>query len=96
MKDITIQSNSSEIFVLNLRDLLESFESITDPRAKRGKIYPLPFLLMCILLAKLSGQDTPTAIASWAKERKPELLHLKGQRREHIFLLHISQKKGLR
>lgn len=76
MKDITIQSNSSEIFVLNLRDLLESFESITDPRAKRGKIYPLPFLLMCILLAKLSGQDTPTAIASWAKERKPELLHL--------------------
>jgi hypothetical protein len=43
-------------------------------RKARGKRYSLTTLLMIVLLAKLSGADSPTAIAEWDKHYQDELM----------------------
>jgi hypothetical protein len=45
----------------------ERLSKLTDSRKARGKLYRLETVLMIILLAKLCGQDSPSAIADWAK-----------------------------
>jgi len=43
--------------------------TVPDTRAARGKRYPLPSLLLLILLAKLAGEDRPSGIADWLAHR---------------------------
>lgn len=45
-------------------------QEIPDPRKAKGKQYPLPFLLAAILLARLSGEHTPTGITEWIRLRR--------------------------
>ena len=47
--------------------------AIADIRKARGKRYSLTTLLMIVLLAKLSGADSPTAIAEWGNHHQGEL-----------------------
>ena len=57
-----------------------------DPRKDRGKRYSLVTLLVLIFIAKMSGADSPSAIAEWNKERQAELiewLHLSYERMPH-------------
>lgn len=59
--------------------LLAYFAELPDRRKARGKRYSLATLLMLVFLAKLSGADTPYAIAEWCQARKEilvEQLHL--------------------
>lgn len=49
-------------------------EKLTDRRQARGKRYSLSFLLSVIVLAKLSGQNRPSAIADWLKLRSDVLV----------------------
>ena len=49
---------------------------LTDLRGVHGKRYRLETVLMIVILAKLSGEDTPMGIAEWAKHRQDELVKL--------------------
>lgn len=65
--------------VFDQGSLLAHFHDLIDPRKARGKRYHLVTLLVLIFLAKLSGMDSPSAIADWCqvhREALVELLHL--------------------
>jgi predicted transposase YbfD/YdcC len=65
-----------------LGSLYDRFHDLTDPRKAKGKRYHLVTLLVLIFLAKLSQQDTPMAIADWAKNHAEELVRLLGLERD--------------
>ena len=74
MEHIIIRNSRSEVVVVNLGDLRARFAKLTDTRQSRGRVYPLSYLLIVILLAKLSGQHTPTGITEWIRFRGLQLL----------------------
>lgn len=49
---------------------------LTDIRKAKGKRYSLTTILMIIMMAKLSGEDSPMGIADWAKNRQVELVEI--------------------
>lgn len=55
------------------RSVYGRLQTLTDIRKARGKRYSLTTLLMIVLLAKLSGADSPTAIAEWGTHHQGEL-----------------------
>lgn len=57
---------------------------LTDLRGVNGKRYCLETVLMIVVLAKLCGEDTPFAIAEWAKNRQEELVQRLGLKRPHL------------
>jgi predicted transposase YbfD/YdcC len=54
---------------VELKSLAAFFAQITDQRKRRGVRYQLAPLLVLIVLAKICGADTPSAIADWVGER---------------------------
>lgn len=62
--------------VYELGSLMAFLLEISDPRCARGKRYALITLLTLIFLAKLSGADTPSAIADWCQGHRAELVAL--------------------
>ena len=64
--------------VYELGSLLDYFQRLCDPRKARGKRYSLVTLLVLIFLAKLSGMDSPSAIADWCQARREALIGLLG------------------
>ena len=74
MEHIIIRNERSETMVINIEELRMRFAKLTDRRQDQGKIYPLSYLLIVIVLAKLSGQHTPAGIAEWVRLRQLELL----------------------
>ena len=72
--------------IYNYGSLYDHFMKMEDPRKDRGKRYSLVTLLVLIFIAKMSGADSPSAIAEWNKERQAELiewLHLSYERMPH-------------
>ncbi len=63
--------------------LLAFFYDLLDPRHARGKRYSLVTLLTLVFLAKLSGMDSPSAIADWCRAHTAGL----------VALLHLSYPK---
>ena len=53
--------------------LYERLQELEDQRQRRGVRYPLPVLLVMVLLAKLAGEDKPHGIAAWLKHRRETL-----------------------
>jgi hypothetical protein len=74
MKHITFTNEQSENVVFDMGGLFELLKQIPDSRKAKGKQYPLPFLLTAILLARLSGEHTPTGITSWIRLRRSLLV----------------------
>lgn len=58
-----------EGMLLAVSAMLAQFAAIPDRRHARGKRYPLPLLLLLIVLAKLAGEDRPSGIADWLHYR---------------------------
>jgi predicted transposase YbfD/YdcC len=56
--------------------LMAFFYELVDPRQARGKRYHLVTLVVLIFLAKLSGMDSPSAIADWCQARREALVAL--------------------
>jgi len=52
----------------------DRLHSLRDKRKARGKRYSLPTVLMIIMLAKISGANTPTEIAEWGSHHQEELV----------------------
>lgn len=74
MKHITFTNDQSENVVFDMGSLFELLKQIPDNRKAQGKQYPLPFLLAAILLARLSGEHTPTGITAWIRLRRSLLV----------------------
>lgn len=70
------QEISETGIVYTLGSLYDHFQRMSDPRKAKGKRYSLGTLLVLIFLAKLCNQDTPVAIADWAKNHAEELAKL--------------------
>jgi len=49
---------------------------LTDLRSVHGQRYRLETVLLIVIMAKLCGEDTPLAIAEWAKNRHEALVQL--------------------
>lgn len=75
VKHITLCGKQTGNVVFDISKLYRHFAGLTDRRDPRGRIYPLPYLLMTIFLAKVSGQHTPTGIAEWIWLRRRQLWH---------------------
>lgn len=71
-------------FVVDLQALFANLSQLTDLRKKRGVRYPLPVLLMLVVLAKLAGADKLQAIAEWSRAYQVELTSLFGLNRQTL------------
>lgn len=60
----------------DIGSVYEGLCKLTDIRKAKGKMYRLETILMIVVLAKLCGEDTPFAIADWAKNHQEELVQL--------------------
>lgn len=70
MQCIILKNKKSDHILFNFVDLSKDLEKLSDPRDPRGKIYELNDVLIMILLARLSGADTPQAIFEWVRNRQ--------------------------
>jgi predicted transposase YbfD/YdcC len=81
-----------------LKSLAALFARLSDQRARRGVRYPLAPLLVLLTLAKLAGQDTPSAISEWVALRAPWLsaaLRLDWKRMPHPSTYRRLLQRGL-
>ena len=53
--------------------LIAAFTSVPDPRRRRGRRYPLPFLLGALVLALLCNCDSLEAVGQWCAEQREVL-----------------------
>src|SRR3972149_5720315 len=60
----------AEGVVIEVASLYARFETLSDKRDRRGLRYPLPLILVALVLGKLAGEDKPEGIAAWAQLRK--------------------------
>ncbi|NPV07928.1 MAG: ISAs1 family transposase [Anaerolineae bacterium] len=59
--------------VFEVRSLWRRLEALSDRRHRQGKRYPLPLILLFVVLAKLCGEDRPSGIAEWVRHRREQL-----------------------
>jgi predicted transposase YbfD/YdcC len=55
--------------VFEVGSLYAHLQRVKDWRARRGRRYELAVILAALVLAKMAGEDTPSGIAAWARER---------------------------
>ncbi len=67
-----------DAILFDVKGLLERLKGLNDCRGERGKRYELAPLLVLIVLAKLSGEDTPSGIADWLSCRAAGLIEALG------------------
>src|SRR5438045_8002020 len=68
--------SSCDGYVFEIESVLEMLLGLSDSRKARGKVYTLALLLLLMLLAKLSGEDSQRGMAQWLNECKEELAEL--------------------
>jgi len=71
-----MKSNIREECLIDLGSLYKRLASLSDSRNRQGLRYSLPMILALMIMAKLSGEDTPSGIADWASYRGKELAKL--------------------
>jgi predicted transposase YbfD/YdcC len=78
LKEVEMECNTGGERVFDVGSLYAHFCDIRDSRKARGKRYQLATILTLMTLAKLCGEDTPSAIAEWAKHRTEWLCEMLG------------------
>lgn len=73
MQCITLNGVEIDGFCLNMADLANYLNQMDDPRDPRGKVYDLGTLLVMIIMARLAGQDKPSAIFEWIRFRTKQI-----------------------
>jgi predicted transposase YbfD/YdcC len=56
--------------VFDVHSLYAHFLRLKDWRGRHGRRYDLAVILVALVLAKMAGEDSPSGIAAWARERK--------------------------
>lgn len=74
MNYIKFSNDAVECAVFDMSKLFKLLEQVLDNRKAKGKQYPLPYLLGCILLARLAGEHTPSGITEWIRLRRQYLV----------------------
>jgi predicted transposase YbfD/YdcC len=69
MEYITIVNEWTEDDRVAIGRLYAYFQTVPDNRDARGKRYPLAYLLIVIVLAKLAGEQRPAGIQEWIRLR---------------------------
>lgn len=82
--NITLEAVLAEGIVFDISKLMEYLEEVSDQRQRRGRRYSLSFLLSVIILAKLCGQNKPSAIAEWVKLREKQLVSAFNRARQTV------------
>jgi predicted transposase YbfD/YdcC len=80
-----MECNTNEIAFAN-GSFYEHLQNIQDTRKRRGIRYTVPSVLLFIILAKMCGQNNPSAIAEWVQNRQTwlcETLSLRYTRMPH-------------
>ncbi len=75
-----------EGFVIDLDSLYAALAHLKDSRHARGLRYSLVTILVCIVLAKIAGEDYLAGIAEWVAHRKDtlsDMLHWAKPRAAH-------------
>jgi len=75
-----------DVSVFDVFSLMNRLATLTDSRSLKGLRYPLAPTLLLIVLAKLAGEDQPSAIADWIESRGQlfrEAFHLLWKRMPH-------------
>jgi len=81
-----MESNTEKGIVIDVGSLYAHFQTLKDKRKAKGLRYPLVDVLVMMVMAKLCGQDNPSGIADWVKDRSEqiqELLKLKRKTMPH-------------
>lgn len=74
MEYITIINEWTEDNQVAIGQLYAYFQTVPDNRNAKGKRYPLAYLLIVIVLAKMSGEQKPAGIQEWIHLRWRELM----------------------
>jgi len=61
--------NLKEGIVFDLGSLYSWFTQLSDNRKRKGIRYSLANIMVLMTMAKLSGEDKPSGIADWVKNR---------------------------
>lgn len=64
-----VRVEKSEARIFDVGSLGERLASLPDARHRRGVRYPLAVVLVLAILAKLGGEDRPSGIADWVRQR---------------------------
>jgi hypothetical protein len=62
--------------------LLETFETVPDPRSRHGRRHPLPAILVLATCAMLCGARSLYAIAQWGRDQPGDFIAALGFTRE--------------
>src|SRR5215469_3748922 len=65
-----------ESLAIDAASLYQAFEQVKDGRGKKGKRYPLAFILTLIMLGKMAGETKIEGIIDWINERKNQIRKL--------------------
>lgn len=76
MESIILEANNKPDVIFDVADLAAYLERLPDPRDKRGRVYELGSLLAMIVLARMAGEDKPTAIFEWIRFRQSAFVQL--------------------
>ena len=72
-----------EEVLFDMGSLYARLAEMSDKRKRRGIRYPLVAILVMMVMAKLCGEDTPSGIAEWVKQRSEQFVDiLKLKRKE--------------
>lgn len=63
-------------FPIDPASFYREFEKVKDGRGKKGRRFPLPFVITLIILGKMAGQKKISGIINWVKARESELRKL--------------------
>jgi len=62
-----------ESLMIDTASLYQAFEQVKDERGRKGKRYPLAFILTLIMLGKMAGETTIDGIVDWVDGRKEKI-----------------------
>lgn len=86
LSHVSTARQEEEGYAIDLASLWHRLATVTDTRCAKGLRYPLPTVLVLMVVAKLAGEDTPSGMASWIKSRGRALraaFHLPWPRMPH-------------
>ena len=71
-----VEQIGEEALAVDVASFYYAFEQVKDGRGKKGKRYPLAFLLTVIMLGKMAGETDLEGIRDWIQERRKKIKSL--------------------